>query len=86
MDKDLALKLSKAKNYPEINEKCLLEMKRQVKDYKFDDRGIILKGVIIRHLILPNNVENSKKVLKMIYDKFGNDNFNLSYDTISSLL
>ncbi|HOC53096.1 MAG TPA: radical SAM protein [Caldisericia bacterium] len=73
MDKDLALKLSKAKDYPEINEKCLLEMKRQVKDYKFDDRGIILKGVIIRHLILPNNVENSKKVLKMIYDKFGND-------------
>ncbi|HPB34043.1 MAG TPA: radical SAM protein [Caldisericia bacterium] len=73
MDKDLALKLSKAKDYPEINEQCLLEMKRQVKDYKFDDRGIILKGVIIRHLILPNNVENSKKVLKMIYDKFGND-------------
>ncbi|HRT36803.1 MAG TPA: radical SAM protein [Caldisericia bacterium] len=73
MDKDLALRLSKAKNYPEINEKCLIEMRRQIKDYEFDDRGIILKGVIIRHLILPDNIENSKKVLKMIYDNFGND-------------
>jgi len=73
MDKDLALRLSKAKNYPEINEKCLIEIRRQIKDYEFDDRGIILKGVIIRHLILPDNVENSKKVLKMIYDNFGND-------------
>lgn len=73
MDSDLSLKLSKAKDYPKINESALIEMKKQVKGYEFDDRGIIKKGVIVRHLILPNYVENSKIVLKMVYDNLGND-------------
>lgn len=73
MDSDLSMRLSKAKDYLRINEKALIEMKRQVKDYEFDNRGIIKRGVIVRHLILPNNVENSKKVIKMLYDKFGNN-------------
>ena len=33
---------------------------------KFNDKGMITKGLIIRHLILPNNIENSKKILKWI--------------------
>jgi len=73
MDSEISLKYSNAKDYPEINKLALIEMKRQVKNYEFDNRGIILKGVIVRHLILPNNVENSKKVLKNLYDNFGNN-------------
>ncbi len=64
MDSELSLKYSKAKDYPEINEKALIEMKRQVKEYEFDKNGIILRGVIVRHLIMP--------VLKMLYDNFKN--------------
>lgn len=70
MNKEMALKYSMAKDYPEIVEKAIIEMKRQVKDYQFDKRGIILRGVIVRHLIMPNYVENSKRVLKMLYDNF----------------
>jgi len=73
MDNELSLKLSKAKDYLRVNEKALIEMKRQVKNYEFDEKGIILRGVIVRHLILPNNIENSKKVLEMLYKNFGKD-------------
>ena len=41
-------------------------MVRQVGSPKLNDNGIIEKGVIIRHLVLPNNIQNSKKVLKWI--------------------
>jgi len=73
MDSEISLKYSKAKDYPEINLDALIEMKRQVKNYEFDNRGVILRGVVVRHLILPNNIENSKKVLKKLYDNFGKD-------------
>ena len=73
MDSEISLKYSKAKDYPEINLDALIEMKRQVKNYEFDNRGVILRGVVVRHLILPNNIENSKKVLKKLYDIFGKD-------------
>ena len=43
-------------------------MYRQVGYPIFNENGMITKGVIIRHLVLPNNIENSKKVLKWIYD------------------
>ena len=73
MDSEISLKYSKAKDYTEINLDALIEMKRQVKNYEFDNRGVILRGVVVRHLILPNNIENSKKVLKKLYDNFGKD-------------
>ena len=41
-------------------------MYKQVGSPKFDENGMIKKGLIIRHLVLPNNLENSKKVLKWI--------------------
>ncbi|MBC7195447.1 MAG: radical SAM protein, partial [Caldisericia bacterium] len=72
MDKFIAKKYSQAENYPEINEKALKEMVRQVPEIKINKMGIIERGVIVRHLILPNNVENSKKVLKMLYENFQN--------------
>ena len=48
-------------------------MIRQVGKPVFNDEGIITKGVIIRHMILPNNVLNSKMVLKKIKEKFSED-------------
>ncbi len=59
-------KYSKIDNYFEIATKAIKEMYRQVGDPKLDERGIIKKGLMIRHLVLPNNIENSKKVLKWI--------------------
>ncbi|MCX8095311.1 MAG: radical SAM protein [Caldisericia bacterium] len=72
-DKNLAKHLSDAENYPEINIKAIKEMVRQVGFMKLNKDGIIEKGVIVRHLILPNNVENSKKVLENLYKNIGKE-------------
>jgi len=68
-DDNLAKKYSSALNYKENCIKVITEMYRQVGNAKFDKDGIIQKGIIIRHLVLPNNVDNSKKVLEEIAKK-----------------
>lgn len=64
----LAKRLSKIDNYYEIATEALKEMYRQVGKPVFDEKGIMQKGMIIRHLILPNHIINSKRVLKWIND------------------
>lgn len=63
---DLAKKYSKVDNYFEIATKAIREMYRQVGTPVLDENGVMKKGLMIRHLILPNEVQNSKKVLKWI--------------------
>lgn len=63
---DLAKKYSKVDNYFEIATKAIQEMYRQVGAPVLDDNGVMKKGLMIRHLILPNEVKNSKKVLKWV--------------------
>ena len=63
---DLAKKYSKVDNYFEIATKAIQEMYRQVRTPVLDENGVMKKGLMIRHLILPNEVQNSKKVLKWI--------------------
>lgn len=60
-------------NYFEIATKSIKEMIRQVGTPKINENGIIQKGVIIRHLVLPNQIENSKKVLRWIKDNLPED-------------
>lgn len=72
---ELAKKYSKIDNYFEIATKALKEMQRQVGSSIFDENGIMKKGMIIRHLVLPNNIENSKKVLKWIKENMEDDTY-----------
>ncbi len=65
---DLGEKYSNVKNYFDIATKAIQEMIRQVGRPQFNDKGMIQKGVIIRHLVLPNCVENSKRVLSWFKD------------------
>ena len=48
-------------------------MYNQVGSPKFDENGIITSGVMIRHLVLPNNIENSKNVLRWIKENINED-------------
>ena len=70
VDNNLAKKYSNAKDYFKTASKNIIEMINQVGNPKFNNEGIIQKGVIIRHLVLPNNIDNSKKVLKEISKNF----------------
>ena len=72
-DDDIAKKYSKIDNYFETATKAIKEMIRQVGKTKIDENRVIKKGVIIRHLVLPNNIENSKKVLKWIKENISKE-------------
>ena len=67
-DNKLAKKYSNVDNYFEIASKAILEMYFQVGHPQFDASGLIKKGIIIRHLILPNHIDNTKNVLLWIKD------------------
>ena len=74
-DKELAKKYSNAENYPQVAKEALKEMFRQVGEPVFDDEGRMKKGMIIRHLLLPECKEDSKAVLKYLYETFGDSVF-----------
>lgn len=63
---ELGEKYSKIKNYFNIATEAIKEMYNQVGAPVLDENGIMKKGLMIRHLVLPNNIENSKQVLKWI--------------------
>ncbi|MGK0465258.1 radical SAM protein [Clostridium sp.] len=72
-----ALKYSKAPDYFNTASKAITEMVSQVGEPKFDNTGIIQKGVIIRHLMIPGLLFDSKKIIDFIYTTF-NDSVYIS--------
>ncbi len=70
---ELSKNLSDCENYFEIASMAIKEMINQVGAPKFDENGIIKKGVIIRHLVLPNHIQNSKKVLKWLKENISKE-------------
>ena len=70
---DLCAKYSSVNNYFENATKAIMEMYKQVGKAEFDEKGIIKKGVIIRHLILPNYIQNTKHILKWIKENMPED-------------
>ena len=71
MDAALAEKYSAAPDYPETAKRAILEMVRQVGPYRMGEDGLLKSGVIIRHLVLPNALENTKAVLRWVAETFG---------------
>jgi putative pyruvate formate lyase activating enzyme len=72
-DNDMATKYSAAANYPGYNQEALKEMYRQVGIADIDNAGIIKKGLIIRHLVLPNNTSGTDRVMKFIAQELSQD-------------
>ena len=63
-------KYSGAYDYPTIVEKAIDEMIRQQPKIEFNTDGLIQKGIIIRHLILPEHTDDSKKIIKYLYERY----------------
>ena len=70
---DVAKKYSNAEDYPETALKAISEMVRQTGDPEFDGKGMMKKGTIVRHLILPQNTKNSIMVLDLLKEHFGDE-------------
>jgi len=64
-----------AKIYPEITRKALIEMHRQVGVAHPDERGIMQRGLMIRHLVMPNNVGGTKEVVDWIAENLPNNTY-----------
>ena len=71
-DNSLAMRYSRTSDYFERTKAAVFEMFRQTGPWQMDDNGILKSGVIIRHLILPGCVENSKRVIDFVADNFKN--------------
>ena len=67
-----AARYSQAPDYPEVAWAAAEEMFRQQPEVVFDDDGLMLRGVIFRHLLLPGGLEDSKNVLQKLFSCFGN--------------
>ncbi len=70
MDGALAAKLSSAEDYPEVAIGAIGEMLRQTGKAVFDENGLIRRGTIIRHLVLPGHLDNTRQVLRRIHWDF----------------
>lgn len=71
MRNDKALRYSRAEDYPQFAMAALTEMKRQVGNDVFDENGIMKRGMIIRHLVLPGNTNSAIQALDYLAENFG---------------
>ena len=75
MDKEAAKRYSKAPDYPEVAKAALQEMVRQTKEAAFSEEGMMKRGVIVRHLLLPGHLANAKAVVQYVYETYGDSVF-----------
>lgn len=69
-DPSLAKRYSAAADYPSVAAEAIREMVRQTGPYRLDEDGLLLSGVLIRHLILPGETENSMGAIDFVADSF----------------
>lgn len=74
-DNDMAFKYSKVSDYPRYNQESVVEMYRQVGLADIDGAGIITRGLIIRHLVLPGGLSGTQEVMRFIADKLSPDTY-----------
>lgn len=71
LDSEHAKKYSGAEDYPEVVKQALQEMVRQTGVPQFDEQGIMKRGVIVRHLLLPGCLRDARRIVKYLYETYG---------------
>jgi putative pyruvate formate lyase activating enzyme len=74
-DEALARRYSKVRNYPAINQVAVKEMHRQVGDLICDDDGIALRGLLVRHLVLPEGIAGTADVVRFLANEISPNTF-----------
>ncbi|OGB97250.1 MAG: radical SAM protein [candidate division NC10 bacterium RIFCSPLOWO2_12_FULL_66_18] len=67
-DVGVAKRYSKVENYPEVAKAAFREMHRQVGDLTMDGRGTARRGLLVRHLVLPNDLAGTGEVVRFLAD------------------
>jgi putative pyruvate formate lyase activating enzyme len=71
----MSQKYSNCPNYEIVNKQALIEMFRQVGTLEMDEQGIARKGLLIRHLVLPENIAETEKALSFIANELSTDTY-----------
>ncbi len=74
-DPDMALRYSNAKDYPDAARVAIKEMYRQVGDLILDERGIAKRGLLVRHLVLPEGIAGTEGVVKFIAEEISKNTY-----------
>ena len=72
-DPEIARELSDAPNYPKMNRQALREMHRQVGDLEVDDAGIAVRGLLVRHLVLPHDLSQTGSAMAFLANTLSRD-------------
>lgn len=78
-DQETARRYSKIRNYPQVNQEAVREMFRQVGDLEIDEQGVAKRGLLIRHLVLPEGIAGTEEIVRFISE-------NLSANTYLNLM
>ncbi len=74
-DEGVAYKYSKIKNYPAVNQAAVKEMHRQVGDLVLDENGIALRGLLVRHLVLPEGLARTAEIARFLAEEISRDTY-----------
>jgi putative pyruvate formate lyase activating enzyme len=74
-DPQIAEDACQAPDYPEVARKALLEMHRQVGDLLLDEAGLARRGLVIRHLVLPDGLAGTREIMRFIAQHLSRDSY-----------
>ena len=74
-DADIAERYSKVPNYPAVNQAAVKEMHRQVGDLVMDERGVAVRGLLVRHLVLPEGLAGTKEIARFLAESVSRDTY-----------
>jgi putative pyruvate formate lyase activating enzyme len=74
-DSDKARRYSKIRNYPQVNQLAVKEMHRQVGDLQLDEHGLAQRGLLVRHLVLPENIAGTDEIVQFLAEEISVDTY-----------
>jgi len=74
-DPEIAWRYSKVKDYPAVNRAAVKEMHRQVGDLVLDERGIAVRGLLVRHLVLPNRLAGTEEIVRFLAEEISRNTY-----------
>ena len=74
-DEAVARRLSKVKDYPAVNRAAVAEMHRQVGDLYIDEQGIARRGLLVRHLVLPEGLAGTADIVRFLAEEISRDTY-----------